>query len=130
MSSLMHAFILACGVVWWLCSSEAIMAGAICGITSGVVAYIFGCHRTKKKTEKEKSELLRYIKLQNNLYDVAEQRWKEEYDELYASYLSMKKDTEDRDYGTSACMFVPLMSIYAVIASTLLYHIRPHIQFR
>ena len=77
------------------------MAGAICGITSGVVAYIFGCHRTKKKNEKEKIELLRYIKLQNNLYDVAEQRWKEEYDGLYASYLSLKKDTEDRDYGTN-----------------------------
>jgi hypothetical protein len=78
------------------------MAGAICGITSGVVAYIFGCHRTKKKNENEKKELLRYIKLQSNLYDVAEQRWKEEYDDLYSSYLQMKKDTEDRDYGEPA----------------------------
>jgi hypothetical protein len=81
------------------------MAGAICGITSGIVSYIFGCHRTKKKNENEKKELLRYIKLQNNLYDVAEQRWKEEYDELYTSYLEMKKDTEERDYGTTCFSF-------------------------
>ncbi len=76
------------------------MVGAICGITSGVVSYIFGCHRTRKRAEADKIELLRYIKLQNNLYDVAEKQWKEEYDGLYASYLALKRDTEERDYGS------------------------------
>ena len=75
-------------------SSDLLMTGAICGITSGVISYIFGCHRAKRK------ELLRYIKLQNNLYDVAEERWKDEYDALYTAYLDMKKETEERDYGT------------------------------
>ena len=86
-------------------SSDLLMTGAICGITSGVISYIFGCHRTKKKNELERKELLRYIKLQNNLYDVAEERWKDEYDALYTAYLDMKKETEERDYGTLTLSF-------------------------
>ena len=96
------------------------MTGAICGITTGIISYIFGCHRTKKKYENEKKELLRYIKLQNDLYDVAEQRWKEEYDELYTSYLSLKTNTEERDYGMSTSLFFYNCSLTDDISPSLL----------
>jgi len=54
--------------------------------------------RMKKRSDKEKKDLLQYMHLQEEIYRQREAQWQAEYQKLYKAYEELEKDTIDRDY--------------------------------
>jgi Ca2+-binding EF-hand superfamily protein len=52
----------------------------------------------KKKHDKDKKELVQYIKLQDEIYKQRELQWQKEYQKLYKVYNELEQETIERDY--------------------------------
>jgi NADH:ubiquinone oxidoreductase subunit 5 (subunit L)/multisubunit Na+/H+ antiporter MnhA subunit len=68
------------------------------GICGGVVGYWLGSKKQFKKVKTENNDLIEYIKLQTELYNLQERAWKDQYNELDKMYKDLHRDTLDRDY--------------------------------
>lgn len=63
-----------------------------------MVGYWFGSRKQFKKVKTENNDLIEYIKLQTELYNLQERAWKDQYNELDKLYKELHRDTLDRDY--------------------------------
>ena len=57
----------------------------------------FASSRLSKKHDKEKKDLLQYIKLQDEIYKERDKQWQAEYRKLYAMYDELEKESVERD---------------------------------
>jgi len=71
---------------------------AATGIFGGLVGSWFASNRLSKKHDKEKKDLLQYIKLQDEIYKERDKQWQIEYRKLYAMYDELEKESVERDY--------------------------------
>ena len=73
----------------------------VVGICGGVAGYWLGSRKSKKQYQKvqtENNDLIEYIKLQTELYNLQERAWKDQYNDLDKKYKELHRDTLDRDY--------------------------------
>ncbi len=73
----------------------AFVAGGIFGTAVGVA---IGNHRAKGAYAKEKSELVKYIKLQDDSIKAIDKQWSAEYAKVFNAYQELDKETVERDY--------------------------------
>lgn len=75
------------------------MQAGVLGLVAGTfVGGWLQSRRGKKKFEKEKKDLVQYIKLQEEVYKTRESQWQAEYQKLYKVYDELEKETLERDY--------------------------------
>jgi len=70
----------------------------VAGVAGSFVGGWFQQGRLKKKHDKEKKDLLKYIQSIDDVYKSREQQWQAEYQKLYKAYESLETDSIKRDY--------------------------------
>jgi len=76
----------------------SLVAGVVGAVIGGIFGSWFTTRRLKVKYDKDKKDLLRYIQLQEELYQQREQQWSQQYQKLYKVYEELEKDSLERDY--------------------------------
>jgi Ca2+-binding EF-hand superfamily protein len=71
-------------------------------VFTGLLGGIFGSWMTNRKCtkrfDKDKKDLLQYIKLQDEISKQRDRQWQTEYQKLYKAYSELEKDAVERDY--------------------------------
>lgn len=79
-------------------NSGPLMMAAASGVLGGLLGSWMTGGGLKKKHAKEKSDLLQYMQLQEEIYRQREQQWQQEYRKLYKLYDELEKESIERDY--------------------------------
>jgi len=75
-----------------------LLVAAITGVAGSFVGGWLQQGRMKKRHEKEKKDLLKYIQNVDDVYKQRESQWQAEYSKLYKAYESLESETAKRDY--------------------------------
>lgn len=79
-------------------SGSSLVVGAITGVLGSVLGSWLTSKKLKTKYDKDRKDLLKYIQLQDELYQQREQQWSAQYQKLYKVYEELEKDSLERDY--------------------------------